>query len=193
MSLRIALVTLGLGLAVGLSPAVMATTVYRSTDAQGNVIFTDQPDRGGERVELPEVTVVPSRRQDEPAPRQAEPREEGGEAQRSVSSPFMPYSRFRIASPEHETTLPTGSAGNVPVELAIEPELRDDHQVRLLVDGEVSQSAMHTTAFMLTNLDRGEHELQAELLDGSGQVRHRSAPVTLYVQRASANLPQNPN
>lgn len=197
MSLRNLLIIMGVSLSLGLPLAAMATTVYRSTDAQGNAVFSDQPDRGGERVELPQVTVVPSRSASERTSGERTGRDaddERSEPQRSVSAtPFMPYSRFRIASPEDEATLPTGSAGNVQVELAIEPELREEHQVRLLIDGRVSQSAMHTTAFMLTNLDRGEHELQAELLDGDGQVRHRSAPVTLYVQRASVNLPQNPN
>lgn len=105
----------------------------------------------------------------------------------------MPYDVFAIASPEQETTLPTGAAGNAQVRLAIRPDLRDDHRVRLLVDGQVSQSAMHTDTFLLSNLNRGEHRVQAELLDASGAVRHRTSPLTLFVQRASVNLPSNPN
>lgn len=172
-----------------------AATVYRSTDAQGNVIFSDQPIDNGERVELQPLTVVPSaeaeRRPDSAQSPAAATRESRSSTR--VTAPFMPYSTFRIVSPQEEATLPTGYGGNVQVELEIDPELREDHRVRLLLDGEVSQSAMHTDAFMLTNLDRGEHVLRAELIDAQGQVRHRSAPVTLYVQRASVNLPANPN
>ncbi|MGM0782827.1 MAG: DUF4124 domain-containing protein [Pseudomonadota bacterium] len=171
-----------------------ATTVYRTTDEQGNVVFTDNPERGGEKVELKPLTVVPARgevQRNEASSTADEPEEEGRRA--SESSPFMPYDRFGIASPGHEETLPTGASGNVAVELAIQPSLREDHRVRLLVDGEISQSALHTDAFLLNDLHRGEHVLQAELLDANGEVRHRSDPVTLYVQRASVNLPQNPN
>ncbi|SDJ01869.1 DUF4124 domain-containing protein [Billgrantia gudaonensis] len=171
-----------------------ATTVYRTTDEQGNVVFTDNPERGGEKVELKPLTVVPARgevRRDEASSAPAEP--EGERQAASESSPFMPYDRFGIAAPANEETLPTGAAGKVAVELAIEPPLREDHRVRLLVDGEISQSALHTDAFLLNDLPRGEHVLQAELLDAGGDVRHRSDPVTLYVQRASVNLPQNPN
>lgn len=183
------LVVLALGLAVSL--AAQAQTVYRTTDAQGNVTFTDNPERGGEEVELTPLTVVPSR---EVRQEQAVPRVDGsGAAVASPGQPFMPYDSFRILAPANEETLPTGHAGNVEVELDIVPELREDHRVRLLLNGRVSQSAMHTSAFMLTNLDRGEHQLQAELLDAGGEVRHRTSPVTLYVQRASVNLPQNPN
>ncbi|MDR5907542.1 DUF4124 domain-containing protein [Franzmannia qiaohouensis] len=178
---------------LGAASGAQATSIYRTTDAQGNVVFTDNPERGGEEVELNPLTVVPSG-QRAPAP-QSRPEASASPSSPSqaVSSPFMPYSTFRIAAPRNEETLQTGEAGNLQVELGIEPALREDHRVRLLVDGAVSQSAMHSDVFMLGNLERGERVLQAELLDASGEVRHRSAPVTLYVQRASVNLPQNPN
>lgn len=190
-----ALVILALGLSVSL--AAQAQTIYRTTDAQGNVVFTDNPERGGEEVDLKPLTVVPGRGE----VREAEPPAvidgggggNGSGASAAPGQPFMPYDSFGILSPRQEETLPTGAAGNVQVTLGIEPELREDHRVRLLVDGRVSQTAMHTDTFMLNNLDRGEHVLQAELLDASGAVRHRTSPVTLYVQRASVNLPQNPN
>lgn len=134
-----------------------AASVYRTTDAQGNVVFTDKPVENAERVDLEPLTVVPSvdfanSVEGDAAPargRRAEPA-----VSRSVGQPFMPYSTFRIAEPEDEQTLPTGAAGNVQVQLTIEPALREDHQVRLLVDGAISQSALHSSAFMLTNLNR---------------------------------------
>lgn len=180
-------------LGVTISLPAAAQTIYRTTDAQGNVVFTDDPQRGGEAVELDPLTVVPSgevRASDRGATVQG-----GAEAPRPEASPqpFMPYDVFSILSPEPEATLPTGAAGNVQVRLTIRPELRDDHRVRLLLDGRLSQSAMHTDTFQLSNLNRGEHVVQAELLDASGAVRHRTTPVTLYVQRASINLPRNPN
>lgn len=178
------------GLAMSL-PAV-AQTIYRTTDARGNVVFTDDPARGGEPVELEPLTVVPAR--EVLAPRTPVVREESGlRPRRDPGQPFMPYDAFSILAPEPASTLPTGAAGHVQVRLGIRPALREDHRVRLLVDGRVSQSAMHTDTFLLANLDRGEHRLQAELLDAAGAVRHRSSPVTLYVQRASVNLPRNPN
>ncbi len=186
-----AVMTLVLGLAMSLPAA--AQTIYRTTDAQGNTVFTDDPQRGGEAVELDPLTVVPARPAQplvqDASPGQAASATRFGEP----GQPFMPYDVFAIASPEQQTTLPTGAAGNVQVRLAIRPELRDDHRVRLLVDGQVSQSAMHTDTFLLSNLERGEHRVRAELLDASGAVRHRTSPLTLYVQRASVYLPSNPN
>ncbi|SHF40700.1 protein of unknown function [Modicisalibacter ilicicola DSM 19980] len=185
---------LGIGLPLA---SIEAATVYRTTDAQGNVVFTDKPIEGGQRIELQSLTVIPSA---EPASSSdaAEPRKKASSTSSSSSSrrvggPFMPYSTFRIASPEDGYTLQTGYAGDIAVDIGVEPALRKDHRIRLLVDGEVSQSAMHTQAFLLNGLNRGEHTLRAELLDAQGRVRHRSEPVTLYVHRASVNLPSNPN
>ncbi|SEK79841.1 DUF4124 domain-containing protein [Halomonas daqiaonensis] len=189
------LVILALGLSVSL--VAQAQTIYRTTDAQGNVVFTDNPERGGEEVDLDPLTVVPSRgdvrEAESPAVINGGDSGSSGGTSAGAGQPFMPYDSFSLLSPDQEETLPTGAAGNVRVTLGIEPDLREDHRVRLLVDGRISQTAMHTDTFMLNNLNRGEHVLQAELLDASGAVRHRTSPVTLYVQRASVNLPQNPN
>nr|WP_298379480.1 DUF4124 domain-containing protein [uncultured Halomonas sp.] len=176
---------------------VDAATVYRSVDAQGNTVFTDTPSQDSQRIKLKSLTVVPSQEPEPPAskaPKTSAEKKAAPRSSRNVSGgPFMPYSTFRIASPEDGYTLQTGYAGDIVIDIAVEPELRKDHRIRLLMDGDVSQSAMHTQVFMLSNLNRGEHTLRAELIDSQGQVRHRSDPVTLYVQRASVNLPSNPN
>lgn len=176
---------------------LQAASVYRTVDAQGNVIFTDKPIENSQRIELEPLSVVPSPEplsstssSNDVAADDSAPSDNAGS---TASGPFMLYSTFRIVSPQDGETLPTGVAGSVKVELDIDPDLRDGHRVRLLLDGQIGQSAMHTKAFMLTGLERGEHRLRAELLDASGNVRHRSAPITLYVQRASVNLPANPN
>ena len=180
-------------LLLALAPVMAsAATVYRHVDEQGNVSYSDRPDQG-EAVTLSPLTVVPATPDASSSSSLNSRPQPGNAGSQSASSPFLPYTTFRIASPNNEQTLPTGYAGNVQVELSIEPALRDDHRVRLLVDGQISQSAMHTSVFMVTGLNRGEHQLVAELLDANGRVRHRSEPVTLFVQRASVNMPRNPN
>lgn len=177
--------------------AMEAATVYRGIDDQGNTVFTDTPTQDGQRIKLRPLTVVPSQEPVSSSSKAAEVPAEKKSAARSArgasGDPFMPYSTFKIASPQDGYTLQTGYAGDIAVDIEIEPELRKDHRIRLLMDDEISQSAMHTQAFMLNGLNRGEHTLRAELLDAQGKVRHRSDPVTLYVHRASVNLPSNPN
>lgn len=194
-------VLIGSLLSVSLSPKALAQSIYRTTDPHGNVIFTDNPQHGGTAVKLSPVTVVPvnvpthmltdtnNTTTATPLAKNiagpAKPRSRPGQ-------PFMPYDTFTIDAPENDHALPVGAAGNLQVQLGIQPALRDDHHVRLVMDGQVSQTAMHATTFMLSNLDRGSHQLQAELLDASGTVRHRTPARVIHVQRASINLPHNP-
>lgn len=163
----------------------LASPIYRHVDADGNVVYSDEP-KTGQRTDLKPITVF-----------------DPSDAETSASlpalsstgpdTPAFEYSRFEISDPRNEQTLPTGQAGNVQVQLAIEPSLQHDDRVQLRVDGEVRQSPRHTDVFALGHLERGEHHLQAELLDAQGQVRLTTAPVTLHVQRASIHLPANPN
>lgn len=148
-----------------------AQTVYRVVDEHGNVTFTDKSDRGGEALKL---APLPSTLPGAAASRGAEPRRPA-----AVGQPFMPYDRFAIVRPV------TGAMLEEPmtsVSIEVAPSLREDHQVRLLLDGEISQSALHSDVFWLAGLARGEHVLQAELLDSAGRVRHRSGEVRLSVR-----------
>ncbi|WP_346796617.1 DUF4124 domain-containing protein [Halomonas sp. Bachu 37] len=150
-----------------------AQTVFRVVDEQGNVTFTDKPDRGGEALQLaPLPSALPGA-----AP--AVDRDSSPRRKAAVGQPFMPYDRFAIASPAAGQIL---EAPLTSVSVEVVPALREDHQVRLLLDGEISQSALHSDVFWLAGLERGEHRLQAELLDSSGRVRHRSREITLSVR-----------
>ncbi|WP_353980141.1 DUF4124 domain-containing protein [Salinicola endophyticus] len=178
----------GVTVAVMATGAALAAPVYRHIDAQGNVVYSDRP-ASGERVELAPISVV-------------DPQEAEGSAGvvSSVSPREMPapeaaaaYTRFEIASPADGTTLPTGRAGDVQVRLVIQPPLASSDRVQLRVDGEVRQSPMRTQVFAVSGLARGEHQLLAEIVDAQGAVQLATPPVTLYVQRASVNLPANPN
>ncbi|WP_106475674.1 DUF4124 domain-containing protein [Phytohalomonas tamaricis] len=165
-------------------PAVNAA-VYRSVDANGNPVFTDQPQPESSRINVapPDVVDVDAK-SSQPQKKALDPAE--------PQQAFIPYTQLAIVSPRNEATIPTGAAGDVQVELAITPQLAPGDKVRLRVDGQVSQSALRTSAFFISGMNRGEHTLRVELLDSTGHVRQQSDPVTIYVQRASQNMPANP-
>lgn len=64
----------------------------------------------------------------------------------------MPCDHFSIALPQQGAQV---EEGMTVVEVVIAPPLRDDHQVRLLVNGEISQKALHSDVFWLTGLPQG--------------------------------------
>lgn len=144
-------------------------TVYRVVDGQGNVTFTDNPERGGDAITLAPLPSMPSASR----PSTAAPRSLGRPGQ-----PFMPYDRFTIANPASGASV---RGGMTPVEVQVVPPLRDDHQIQLRVNGELSQSALHSDAFWLAGLPAGAHQVYAELLDSQGRVQHRTDPVTIFI------------
>lgn len=163
----------------------LAQTVFRVTDEHGNVTFTDNPGRGGEAMELAPLPSLP------PAPQAAPGRQElsrqlspqaassaNGRPRGRPGQPFMPYDHFIISMPQQGAQLEEGMTA---VEVTISPDLREDHQVRLLVNGEISQTALHSNVFWLAGLAAGRYELQAELLDSSQRVQHRTGPVAITV------------
>ncbi|MGO1626275.1 MAG: DUF4124 domain-containing protein, partial [Halomonadaceae bacterium] len=127
---------------------LQAQTVYRLVDDTGRVTFTDNAQSGGR-----EVTLEPLQRIASAAPQKPP-------LKASPGAPFMPYDRFTIARPESVMRL---FSEPFAVEINLRPQLREDHQIRLLVDGRVSQSALHGQAFWVPALATGEHQLQAEL------------------------------
>jgi hypothetical protein len=150
-----------------------AQTIYRVVDEQGRVTYTDNPASGGDEVKVAPLPNVSSSRT-------ATPKTSAEAPKRSAPGrPFMPYDRFLIATPHDNTRV---ASPTMAVELSVSPRLRDDHQVRLLVNGEISQSALHSQAFWVANLPAGTHQLQAELLDSQGRVRHQTPPVRLTVE-----------
>ena len=146
---------------------VQAQTVYRVVDEQGRVTFTDNPDQGGEALELAPLQRVSASSASLPSRAR----------RRVLGPPFMPYDRFEIVYPPPEARVDSVTQ----VDVAVSPGLRDDHQMRLRLNGEISQSALHSDAFWLANLPAGVHQLQAELLDAQGQVRHKTPIIRFQV------------
>lgn len=89
----------------------------------------------------------------------------------------MPCDHFSIALPQQGAQVEEGTTG---VEVVIAPPLRDDHQVRLLVNGEISQTALHSDTFF-NGPARGAARDPGRMLDSSQRLQHRTAAVTITV------------
>ncbi|UYO75788.1 DUF4124 domain-containing protein [Halomonas qinghailakensis] len=149
--------------------AAQSQTVYRVVDEQGKVTFTDNPERGGEVLTLAPLPGVST---------SLPPVATSSRRQGYPGQPFMPYDRFAIELPQAEASLQND---HTAVVVDVVPPLREDHRIQLLVNGEISQSALHSDAFWLAGLAAGQHQLQAELLDSDGRVQHRTDPVSIFI------------
>ncbi|MGQ7248510.1 DUF4124 domain-containing protein [Halomonas sp. V046] len=172
---------------------VSAQTVYRTRAADGSVLYTDDPDKGGQAVNLAPVTIVPLRG--------AADAGLGIPAEQVTSSPSMtrppsvgvPYDIVAITAPADGSVLPTGAAGEVSVRVAVEPPLAPRHRLRLLIDDRpMSDTPGGVEPRQLSGLSRGEHRLKLVLTDADGRLLQQSDEIRLHVQRASRLLPANP-
>ncbi len=173
----------GLLLALMLLPAAAGAEIYKSVDENGNVVFSDQPSPGAEQIEKKQVPTVPATVPDVDLDDSGE-----GEQQEQAGDAYS----LRIASPEHDSAV-RENAGNITVNIALEPTLRLGHEVVLYLDGEeAARGSM--SSFSLANVDRGTHSLTAVVLDGGGNEVARSDSIEFTMQRRSRlqNSPNNP-
>jgi len=173
MKLLVLLLTFGVT-----SPAFAA--VYKSVDEEGNVIYSDQPRPGAERLKVPAVptyTAAPLPPSSAKAPAaKAEP---------------PTYTEAAIVQPSHDSTV-RNNAGIVVISVLLEPALRTDlgHKIALSMDGNPLGEPGASMAIQLDNVDRGTHTLQISVVDDAGTVLASSEPTTFHMKRASILHPK---
>lgn len=169
METRTILVLLGL-LAM---PFALAGEAYVWTDEDGVVHYSDRPQPGAKRVELqaPNTSRSPSRRG-------AEETDDGDDAA-EPAAPFR-YESLEVASPGAEETL-WNIEGTLNVTLALTPGLQQGHRIRVYFDG--NPRIVDSTTFEIDEVWRGVHNIQAEVLDETGNMMIRSRTNRFYVQQ----------
>ena len=158
--------------AVYLTPAhsLMAQPMFRVTDADDDVTFTDMPPvSGASTIEGQSVHAPNSAK---PSQTRREPVE--------VEEPTRQDTR--IVARANNPTIPM-EAGNLVVQAAWTPRLASGETLQLLLDGEPVGAPQRIANWQLTNVYRGEHRLQVVRLDESGRQLDTSAASTVYVMR----------
>jgi hypothetical protein len=91
-----------------------------------------------------------------------------------------------IISPRHDETVHDNS-GNVTV--TVRASLTGRQRIRLLLDGAAADTDTDSTAIALEGIERGEHKLEALVVDEKGSVLATSRPITFHMWRASSQFP----
>lgn len=150
-----------------------AAQIYKYTDANGNTVYSDHSPDGvkAQSVELPPLNhVEPQAPSTSPVP-EAEARQPPGNA----------YEILELAG------LPTDEAlrannGTFTVNVLIKPRLQSPHQLRLVLDDEPYGQPSNVPSLQLVNVDRGEHRLAVQVIDGQTVIQ-QSPPAVFTVQR----------
>lgn len=147
--------------------------IYKWTDSDGNVHFSDKQHQDAEIIKLPPIQVY------SPQPQNEQP------AQNSNQNPVraIEYSSIQFNQPVDQATI-WSNQGNFPINLDIEPELAPNDTLQLLLDGEPIGKPQNSTSFQLTGVNRGSHTLQAQILNAQGEVLKSSETITIFLHRA---------
>ncbi|GJM04847.1 MAG: hypothetical protein DHS20C09_08380 [marine bacterium B5-7] len=134
---------------------VVAETVYKTVDEDGNTIFTDKPSKNAEEIKLQKLQTIknPNPSKYTPKPKQTE--------QEAL------YKTLLVSNPADGAGLRSNN-GNVSISLSLQPPLRLGHKIIIRVDGqEVSNGSESSVSFQ--NMDRGTHSITASVVDGNGK------------------------
>ncbi|MDF3934577.1 DUF4124 domain-containing protein [Pseudomonas citronellolis] len=150
--------------------------IYKYTDANGKTVFTNQPPAGAgaQPVDLPPTNTVGAQ---PPVPGVAS-NDAGKQA---------PYAILAISGVPDEEALRANN-GTFDVDVIIQPQLIPGHSLQLRLDGQPYGAPSTSTRFTLQVVDRGDHSLAVDVLQGS-RVLQSSAAVNFTLQRTSTNAP----
>lgn len=159
-------------------PALQAAVVYKWTDADGVVHFSDQPVPGAEKITTsgPSTIGTSTSGFGKAAATQSKP------------NPSAALLSLNIDSPANEQTI----TGNQPVKahLAISPELKPTQTITWYLNGSaLANQPADATQFTLDDLARGTYVLGATVVDQATGESKSAQPVTFYVMRTSLLSP----
>ncbi len=147
--------------------------VYTYIDAEGNRVFTDKPRSSNAEP----VMLAPSN-----SVELSQPTATVRATPPAVTKQAVHYQLLRILVPEPDASIHNGS-GDMIVTLTSDPGLLPDHNYRLLLDGEPQGEASRSPVFSLQHVDRGTHQLVAEIIDSAGLIVERTPAQPFHMHR----------
>ncbi len=162
-----------------LAAGFAAAQAYRWVDEDGVVHFSDVPVEGAELIQLPDDRNR-SRPQSIDSLAVAAPTTSSTADPQVAPQPVFRYETLEVVAPAPEETL-WNIEGVLNVALRVSPSVRAEDQVRVYFDGE--QRTVSGTSFQIEEVYRGVHNIQAEIVDSTGQLMIRSLPNRFYVQQ----------
>jgi hypothetical protein len=157
------------------------TTVYKTEDKSGNPVFSDQSSPTSEKIKVEDPLTFPAAE----VKKNAGAFNNGATRSRPEMKAPVVYKTLLISSPLDQDTI-RNNAGNMTVEIVTQSKIAPQHQLELLVDGNIN-AVYDGNPFNLQNLDRGEHALQLQIRNSeSGQIYKSSPVVSITMLRHSS-------
>ncbi len=148
-----------------LNSQLAQAAVYKKVDADGNVSFSDVPDKSAQEVYIAPLATIPALSQDQIA-RTLQDDPQSSTAQTSYT--------IKIISPTPDQTY-YRAADAFSANVQVNPEMKHGDHLVLLVDGKTSGEDVPPD-----QLERGQHQFEARVVSTKGKVL-ASQSVTFFV------------
>ncbi|KTD73105.1 DUF4124 domain-containing protein [Legionella tucsonensis] len=163
--------------------ASYATQIYKWTDSQGNVHFSDTPRQGAETVIIPETQSFSS-----PPPSTQTPAQKPEQIDEDDTVKLNhSYTKIAITQPKTGATI-RNNQGFVVVTTEVEPDLRPGDRLQLIYDSGTLGEPQVNPVFEVNDMYRGSHTLAVQIVDADGNVIDTSEPITIYVFRPRVGM-----
>ncbi|MBF7142178.1 MULTISPECIES: DUF4124 domain-containing protein [Pseudomonas] len=150
--------------------------IYKSTDANGNTVYSEQPPAGraSQKMELPPLNSVPMpKAKPAPVPVETAP----------APVPTAAYTVLELTGIPGDGAIRANN-GTFDVGVNLQPRLAGGHLLQLVLDDVAYGTPSNVPRLQLVNVDRGQHRLAVQVLAGANVVQ-ASTPVTISVLRVS--------
>lgn len=140
------------------------TTVYKETNADGSVSFSDQPNSQSEKVLVPPVPTVPAIN-----PKTATSAPKIKSSNKDINS----YNSLSIIAPADESAF-YSAAGEVDVLVDVKPALLREDKLEFYLDNTLVKTSRQLQV-RLPPVERGTHQLNVKLLSSDGRTLKESS------------------
>jgi hypothetical protein len=158
--------------------------LWKWTDSNGVVHYSDVPGPGAVKVDLA-VTEA------QPRPAVAAPA--AGPSSSTAAKPAAPatvtYTSLEIWQPEDQASYFDADT-TVNVRLRSDPAIAADDSLLLYLDGKLVEGPRNALEYSLSGVERGAHSLTAQVLDIKGKEKIRSKSVVFYIKQTTTIAPR---
>jgi len=164
-----------LGFCLAINP--LHAEIFKWTDSNGDVHFSDKPHPGAVEIELPKVQTY-SAPKVPVAEKSPEP---------ITKAPVEAYEKISIVQPENQLTI-RNTEGYVSIIVELEPALQKGDKIQLIFDGAPLGKPQPTTVIALRDINRGSHTIAAQVVSPKGKVLNTSSTITIFMMPPRTNM-----
>ena len=178
-------------LTTGLLSNSSSAAIYKTVDKDGNVIFTDVPPK--DKSETVKVETNNTYKETVSPAADVGTTAQASEDLDSETPAETVYTGLSIVSPTQDEAV-RENAGNLTILVSADPDVDtgNGHRLEVLMDGAVIGSPSGGS-MTLSNVDRGTHQLNAQIVNSDGEVLIRSSAIEFHMLRASRLINPKPS